>query len=446
MEQTDYIVNFIKDTSYEKLPKSAIDTAKMAIIDSLGCALAGSKEPMRIPLIKYVEEEGGKPQATILGVGLKSSCTNVALVNGTFNHCLDFDDTTMPALAHPTTTILPSILAICESSNLSGKDAILAYVVGNEVFNKVAGVINPSHWYSGYHSTGTVGCYGSVAAAGKLLNLDARQMKYALGIAASSAAGLKVNLGSMTKPYHAGNAAAIGTRAAILAKHGFTSNQNAFEGRMGFCDVMSKEKRFNFIYELGKVWEIIERPPLIKPHPSCGGTHAAMHALLTLRRKYNIMPDEVEKIEMGTNPGSLEQLIYPDPKDAYEARFSATFTLATAMIHGRWGITVHTDEILYRSDVQDMMKRVHLYVDEQITKEVPLEFVDKTSLVRIFMKDGRVFEQKCDYPVLSLDEVIQKFKECAALVLPDEKINNAIRQLENLEELDNINTLIENLV
>lgn len=435
-DYTQKMVDFILGCDYDTLPEGAADKAKQAIIDSVGVIFAGVAEPMRVPNTAYIDALPSEPQATAIGIGRKTSMTNAAFVNGTFNHCIDFDDCCFPSIAHSTTTYLGTMLAIGEYLHLTGKDLINAYVIGHEIYNKLGCVINPNCWYAGYHATGLLGTVAAAVVGGRLMGLDAQQLKWALGIAASSAAGLKVNLGSMTKPYHAGHACEIGVKAAILAKNGFTARDNAFEGRMGFADVYGgKTPHLEFIDGLGTEWETVVRPPFMKPHPSCGGTHAAMNAIRILKQKHGITADMVERIEMGTNPGSFEQLIYPDPQDVYEGRFSATFTMAIAMVKDRWGISVHTEEVLREPAIQDMIKRVHLYIDDDVSSRVPLGFVDLLSKIRLILKDGRVVEMDGKYPIMTWDEVCEKYTDCASLILPKDKIKASLAMMRDLENL-----------
>lgn len=449
VDKTDYtqeIVNFVLNTNYEDLPKGAVDIAKQAIVDSIGVIFAAVSEPMAKPLTAYLDTCPAEPQATAMGLNRKTSMVNAAFVNGCLNHCIDFDDCCFPAVSHSTTTYLGTQLAIGEHMHLSGKDMITAYVIGHEVFNKLACVLNPECWYSGYHATGVMGTVAAACVGGKLMGLNEQEMKYAIGIACSSASGLKVNLGSMAKPYHAGHACEIGVKAAILAKNGFTSRDNALEGRMGYGELFAKgNPHFHFLDTLGKEWEIILRPPFMKPHPSCGGTHAAMNAIRILKKQYGITAEMVEKIEMGTNPGSFEQLIYPDPQDTYEARFSATFTCAVAMVKDKWGISVHTDEVLKSPEIQDMIKKVDLYIDKEISDKVPLEYVDLMSRIRIKLKDGRVFEKDGKYPILSWEDICEKYEDCCKLSIPEEKYKPALKMMLDLENLDDVADLMKTM-
>ena len=379
MEATKKLCNFVLKTKYEDLPEKSINIAKGCILDCIGVSLAACVHPIAEILESYLKELGGTPRSTVIGSGTKTSPVNAALVNGTLGHALDYDDFALPAIAHPTVTIFPTVLALGESIGVTGKDVLLAFVLGYETFCKIGAVINPSHWYKGFHATGTFGAYGAVAAASKLLNLDEVQTTNAFGIVGSLASGLKQNIGTMTKPLHAGHAAEGGVKAALLAKRGFTAAKDVFEGRMGFAKLMADSQDFSVVDKFGNPWEIVDPAPFIKPHPSCGGTHAAMNAMFSLINEYDIKPDEVEHLDAGMNPGGLEELIYSEPKSAFQARFSIQFCLAILLLERKGRLAQFTDEKVRDPKIVELMKRITLSVDPELTESLALEWGGKTT-------------------------------------------------------------------
>lgn len=435
---TQMICDFILNTEYEDLPPEAIEIAKGRILDSIGCAFAGTTEETGRIVKKFLLENGGNEQATVINTSVKSSLTSAAFANGILMHAMDFDDNSMPAMAHTTTCVLPAVLSVGESIHASGKDMILAYVIGHEVFNKVASCLTTECWYKGFHGTGIFGAYGSVAAAGKLLKLNEDQMIHALGIAASSFTGLKQNMGSMTKPYHAGRAAESGVRACLLAQWGYTSKPNAFEGPQGYVHVFSSEPRWNHIDDLGKVWEIVERPPFIKPHPSCGGTHAAMNALLQLIHEYDIKAEEVEYVDVGANAGVPGQLLCHDAKDTLEAKFCIEFCLSLLLKYRKWGLSLHTQEMVDNPEIKALYPKIKVHIDEELSRRLPPEFADLTAIVTVKMNDGTVYVREADCPDFTYDEIVEKFWDTTALAVSREhatKVEEIIHRLESVEDI-----------
>src|SRR5215475_13071792 len=240
---TKYVSDFIVNTKYQDIPEGVLALGRKSILDGFGLALAGSVSPMG-PLIRQYVEKFAAPgsKASVIGTGMKVPTRFAALANGTFIHADDYDDTQLSVapdrvyglLTHPTVPVLPAVFAMAELNRYTGEELTLAYHIGVEVECKVAEAISPRHYNTGFHSTGTLGSFGSAAACAKLLKLDAKRTATALGIAAAQAGGLRSNFGSMTKPFTAGHAAENGVVAADLASIGWTASEEILEAKEGF--------------------------------------------------------------------------------------------------------------------------------------------------------------------------------------------------------------------
>ena len=285
VDPTELIADFIVNTTYEALPEKAIQIAKMSLIDSIGACLAGSTTDAGQIITDYLREEKGHPEATVIAKGFKTSAVDAALANGTMMHALDYDDTSENFFGHPTTVILPAVMAVGEWMKISGKEALLAYILGYEIGNKIGYGMGSTPFDTGWHATGIFGALAAVAASAKVLKLNAHQTRMAIGIAASLASGLRQNVGTMTKPLHAGNAARSGVFAAILARKGFTADQAILEAPIGYAHVFggaaatSLERMTN---NLGSPFEIVSGPPIIKLYPSCRATAGPLDAILNI--------------------------------------------------------------------------------------------------------------------------------------------------------------------
>ncbi len=227
MGVTERFARFVVDTSYEDIPPEAIRIAKEISLDCLGTTLAGYVDPVGKAITKIVRDLGGTPECTVIGAGFKTSSAQAALANGTMAHALDFDDMGL-SMGHPSVPVLPVILALGEKMHLTGRDILTAHLIGFEVEGKL-GYGSQELYSRGWHSTGVLGVMGAAAAAAKMLKLNMEQTRMAFGIAASHAAAVKPNMGSMTKPLHAGNAARGGIMAALLAKEGYTAEPSIIE-------------------------------------------------------------------------------------------------------------------------------------------------------------------------------------------------------------------------
>lgn len=445
---TKKLAKFILESNYEDLPVEAIRTAKGCILDFIGVSLFGSIQPVARVLEKYVKEIGGIPSSSLIGLRIKTSPVNAAMVNGTLGHAIDYDDNALIAQAHPTVTILPAVFALSETLGTTGKDVLLAYILGYETFSKLGMSLNPNHWYRGFHSTGTFGTYAAVTAASKLLNLDFQQITNAFGIAGSEASGLKQNFGTMTKPFHAGHAAEGGVRAALLAKKGFTAANDVLEGQHGFAKVTAGIEDLTIFNKLGNPWGIVDSggvntAPYVKPFPSCGATHAAMEAMIELIKEHDIRHEDVEHVNAGMNPGGIESLPYSVPRDLLQAKFSMQFCLAILLLEGKAGLDQFTDLKVRDKRIVDLMKRITLSVDPDLEKNLPLELCDLRAVVRIRMKDGKTYKRTADIKRLSWEEIVIKYTECSSVVLAEKKQKKIVELIAGLEKLDNLFSLME---
>jgi 2-methylcitrate dehydratase PrpD len=282
---TKYVSEFIVNTKYGDIPPDVLELGKKSILDGFGLALAGSASVMAPLVRQYLQGLGVTGKATVIGSGMKAPARFAAFANGVSIHADDFDDTQLAVakdrvyglLTHPSVATLTPALAICELTQRSGKDFMLAYHLGVEVESKIAEAIDPRHYNDGFHSTGTCGSFGSAAACARLRGLDVQKTAYALGVAAAEGGGLRDNFGSMTKPFHAGHAAENGTVAVDLAALGWTAAPDILEGALGFFQAAGGGFDPGSIgNKLGNPWTFASPGVSIKPFPSGSLTHPAM--------------------------------------------------------------------------------------------------------------------------------------------------------------------------
>jgi 2-methylcitrate dehydratase PrpD len=456
---TKYVSEFIVNAKYEDIPSPVLELGKKSILDGFGLALAGSVSEMGPLIRKYVEAQGlSGGQASIIGTGLKAPRRFAALANGVSIHADDYDDTQLSVaadrvyglLTHPTVPVLPAVFAMAESGGHTGKQMVLAYHLGVEVECKIAEAISPRHYNDGFHSTGTMGGFGGVAACAKLLGLDATRTAHALGIAAAQGGGLRDNFGSMTKPYHAGHAAENGVVSAELAALGWTASQQILEAQSGWFhaagggyDLASIQNR------LGNPWTFAHPGVSIKPFPSGSLTHPAMGEMLRLVREHDIRPSNVEKIDVGGNSGMMNALIHHRPTDALQGKFSMEFCMAILLLDRKAGLTEFRDSVVRRPDVQQTIPRVNFYVDPEAERA---GLNKMTSLLRIHLKDGAVISGRADlakgHPAnpMSYEEEADKFRGCAVFAKwPSVKTESIIRQVHSLEDAPDMGALTAGL-
>src|SRR6266550_2827240 len=448
MENTQRVVDFVVKTRFEDVPAKGLEQAHIGILDCVGVALAGARQPAGAIGAEWARKAGGAPQATVWGQGFKTAAHDAALVNGTAAHALDYDDVTWGMIGHPSVSLVPSVFALGEQINASGRDVLLAYAVGFEIMAKLGRTTQPAHSLEGgWHSTGTIGAFGATAACCKLLRLDAGQIGRALGIVYSMTSGNVKNFGTMCKPLHAGLAARNAVEAALWSELGFTSVPYPFDGYRRFHDVYSRGLPENMapLTELGREWELVLRGVTIKPYPCGVALHPAIDAVLDLKARNAIDPDRIERIEVGMTRYTYDKLSYLQPKTGLEAKFSMPFTVAWTLVHPHVTLDTFTDAAVTQPQIQALVRRTQLYVHEEIERKWKMGSRPVHVLLR--MRDGTTLEKQVDISKgnpevpLTRDELQRKFEDCARLALPSEGTRSAIERLSDLDRLKSIREL-----
>jgi 2-methylcitrate dehydratase PrpD len=454
---TEEISDFVVSSDYGCFPPQAIDLAKRCMIDGLGVMLAGMREPSVQIVKEYVHTIAGAPESTILGKGKERAPAHLAaLVNGIAGHAMDWDDTALSTtpdrgvLLHPTVPPLAAGLAIGELFNASGRDLITAFLLGFEVECKLAEAISSDHRVRGFHTTGTCGIFGSVVTAAKLLKLSKDRVRIALGIAASMSAGIDVQLGTMTKPLHAGRAAENGVVAARLASLGFEANMEALEGYKGFFQA------YGPIFDLGRIsgrlgspFSILDPGSSVKPYP-CGVVgQVVMDSMRDLLIQHPFGPEDVEHIRVTTSSTILPPrgpLKYRKAENALQGKFCVPFQMAAIVIRHKAGIMEFTNNFVKSPEVQDMMDRVETAVDPSFDALGRNRYM---SVIEVQLRNGTVVKGKSPEVVrgspgnpLSRDELLEKFNDCVQETLSGDQERGLVATVDSLEGLADIGDLV----
>jgi len=443
---TEKISQFIVNASLDKMPFGAMKTAKQAMMDCLGCTLLGAVQPIGRIISEFVIDADARPVASIVGHGKKTAPHLAALANGIMAHAEDYDDVSLGIYGHPSPPLLPAILALGEQYRVSGRRVIEAYITGFEVGSCLGRAMNPAHYKRGWHGTATLGTMEAVAASAKLLELDASQTRMALGIAASEACGIRQNFGTMTKPFHPGNAAKSGVVAAQLAQRGFTADLNIIEAPLGFGHLFQGDEPPDWgkVAHLGKTFEITTEGIAFKPYPSCAETHADIEAMLDLMREHNFSHEDVEGIECVFSDTMDSVMLHLEPKTGMEGKFSAEYCTARALLDKNVGLHDFTDERVNQYEVKKVMQKIRRRIDPGMAM--------LASTLNIKLKGGCQFSQHVEVPKgwpknpLSEEELVAKYRDCARLVLSSSDIDRSVELLKNLEDLADITELMNILV
>jgi 2-methylcitrate dehydratase PrpD len=429
-------------------PAAARARAAMAVCDTVGVLLAGVPESAAALVRKTITSES-HGACSVLGTSLRASADEAAMANAVAAHAHDYDDMCFVSLAHPSCVLVPAILAAGETVGAPGRDVLDAYVAGFELEGRLGLVMNPRHYHErGWHCTSSIGTLGAAAAVSRLLGLDAVGVTHALGIAASSACGLKENLGSMVKPLHAGMAARNGVMAARLAKAGFIASAQTIEGPQGYLAAMDSQKPpealVDAVGDLGSRWEILDTGVTVKLYPSCAATHPPLDAVLALKLRHGLTADNIAAIDIEVDSMTPRLLLYDRPSTALEAKFSMPFCMAAAIVFGHPAI--ETFEEFGDPRIQRLLPAVTMRVNTVFDASAPLSQANVT----VKLKDGREVTESADgargYPGrLSEEELGTKFLACARRLLTEAEAHRAlaaVRSIESIADVTKLTTLL----
>ena len=383
----------------------------------LGCAVGGASHETVDCALAAVTPFSGPAQATVLGRGERLDALHAALVNGIASHVLDYDDTHLKTIIHPAGPVASALLAVAELRPVSGAALLEALLVGVEVECRIGNCVYPDHYDRGWHITGTAGVFGAAAAVGKLIGLDARRLTWALGLAATQAAGLREMFGTMTKSFHPGRAAQNGAMAAFLAEAGFDSSERGIEAPRGFANVLSSKQDYTEILEgLGLRWEAALNS--YKPY-ACGIViHPTIEGCIGLRGELGADVVNIASVHLRTHPLVLELTGKTEPKTGLEGKFSVYHAAAAALIRADGSPTAFTDEAVNDPALVQLRRKVRAETD-------PGCHEDAVSIT-LTLNDGRHFERHIEHAIGSKDrplsdaELEAKFHRQAALVIGDE--------------------------
>ena len=392
-----------------------------ALLDTVGVALAGHDSAAVQILDRWSRGERASGSATIWTSGERTTPAQAALVNGTAGHALDWDDVAPNMVLHPSTVLLPALVAVAEQTGASGRQLLEAHEVGAAVFRAVTEVLpGPLHYERGWHSTATVGRIATTAALCKLRGLSETQSRHALGLAGSLAAGSLANFGSMTKPLHAGVSAHDAVMATALAGEGFTANAYELESRDGFFSVYGDAGQGDLAVFGARLEHWRTRWTTewaIKRFPSCYATHRAAEASLELFDR--LSGQRPERVTVTVASGLMRPLLDREPRDGGEAKFSMPYVVSTALTTGRLRISDFSKEAFAGSRDGNLMGRIAVR-EAAVPPAGPLEYDGGYAVVQVELPSGeelvaRVERTKGDGGrPLSDAELLEKFEDCCA--------------------------------
>ncbi len=456
MGATRQLTDFVARTSYADLPPATVAATKLAVLNIIGCMLAGYQTRIgQLHTEMAKDMGGGREQATIIGDGTKVSAPLAAYANGNFGFALDYEDTVL-YIAHPGYITTSSGLAIGEVLGSSGKDLILSIALGFEIVSRLGASMQPTPergalvWGEQYHP------FASATTAGKLYGLDAEALDVAFGIAGTYAtvpsAYKYFGIVAETRPMREvklgwGWMSMAGTVAAQSAQRGFKGGHGVLDGEQGFY-VMAGSDQCDWermTRDLGKTWAIDNTE--YKIHPSIAWNHPLHDATKGLVAEHKITPDQVEKIRIsGMNMPLIGDV---NPQGAVDAQFSLPYTVVTTIMREPLLPAMYSDEKLADPVLRSLLSKVEMHHD----KDADGDFFTEQKMrfgVEIALKGGKTAKRDVewprDQPPMGKPEIEKKFRELAGTLLDDKRAEEVLQAIDALETIGNVRDFAKMLV
>ena len=433
------------------LPPDVVAATKHRVLDVVGLVLAGAETPFgRSTRAASVALPASGP-SRLLGTGERLPTGAAAYANAACAQGLEFDDTHNESIVHMSSPAVAATLALADATPVSGRDAILAIAVGNEISCRV-GIAAPGQFHRrGFHPTGLFAPFGVTYAAGRLLGLDARTQAMAAGICGSSAAGLLECWvdGTDSKFLHSGWAAQNGIAAAVLARAGVTGPPAILEGRYGFFASHlppDAPRHLDRITDgLGERW--VSRAASLKPYPAAHVLHPYVDAVLRVRARDAITASDVVRIDCPVAEFNVSIVCEPlaeklAPATESHARISLQYTIAEALHRGSLGRRAY--QTLGDEEILSLARRVHYHVDPAYPP--PGRFKGE---VRITLRDGREIVETQEYNrgsvenPMTFEELRAKFDDNASGILSPDERDRLVEATTQLDALDDVRTLVD---
>jgi 2-methylcitrate dehydratase PrpD len=440
------IADRIHALQFADISPEALDWTASAFVDTVGCTLAGIQDEGPQTLMRVPGVAAADGPSLIHGTSRRTSILDAALVNGTAGHALDYDDVAGSLGGHPSVMLIPAIIPLAEMLGSNGRDMVLAYVVGYETACRIARGVHHHHYEKGWHPTATLGIFGTVAAASRLLNLTPDQTAVALGMASSFAAGVKANFGTMTKPLHVGHGVRDGVFAALMARQGFTANPGAFEHKQGFLDVFNGPGTYRIASMLDEWYRPFEcagaGDPGLKPYPCCGSTHPSIGRMIDLAQRLDLTAESVKSVLVMPHARRLPHTNNPDPRTPLAAKFSMQYCVARALTDRAIRLNHFEGDAPFDPGVRAVMTKItarpHTDMPEDWGTEVVVETIDGV----------RHASRLDDYPSrgpagvpMTHAELWTKFQDCGRRSLPSERLSELFDSLMSIAHAEDTRRL-----
>ncbi len=442
MTYTAEVVRYVRDSRLDRTPPDVRHEAKRALVNIVGCALGGADHPAMDMTIAALGPFSGPATASVLGRKERFDPLLASLLNGISSHVHDYDDTLPRNYIHASSPVASALFAYASANEVTGADFLNAFILGFEVVSRIGNATYPAHYDAGWHSTGSIGVFGAAVAVAKLLDLDNERMTYAIGLAATQAAGIREMFGSMGKAFHPGRSAQSGYMAALLAKQGFTSGRLPLEGPRGFAAVTAAAYDLKKLTSgLGETFEL--RFNAYKPFPCGIVVHPTIDACMQLRAKHDLRPEEIAAVELRVAPLVLDLCNKQAISTGLEGKFSIYHATAIGLGRGKGGLAEFTDAAVNEPALKGLREATTAVADPNISEDG----VDVT----VRLKDGRTLSMKLEQSLgnlarpLSDAQLEAKFRDQARVLSPVQ-MDEAIAACWGIEAAADVAPLISHCV
>jgi len=455
MSVEEELVGKVISINYDDLPSEVVLSCKKMVIDLIGAAIAGSNAPLVKKLLRVVKQWNGKPQSTVFLQNSAIPAHDAVLINSVMGRVVDFDALQISAASHPYPTMIPVALATAElGGKVTGKDFISAVVLGSEVMCQLRVVPDYCSGLGGWEGV-ICSVFGGAVTAGKIMNLSARHMTNALGLAYSQAAGniqgIRDTGGGEALSIQQGLSARSAILSAILGKNGLQTSRRFLDAKAGFYEVYYRGIPYDLtrLHAFGQKY--LTTDLAIKPYPCCGYTLCPIDNVLDIVRKNNLSSQEIDKIVIRVGQAAYDNTCQPRelkhrPKTVSDARFSIPYTVGSAIFHGGVFLEDFSLEAIKDAERLKEVDKVETILDPGIEEEAGrLNLRLSLNIVEVKTKSGKTFRQKMLYTrgfpqkPMTFEDCVEKARRCARAVgFSEDRLNRLVEAVSKLEQLEDV--------
>ena len=446
------LIEFLQAMSLESLPAAVVDSAKWCLLDSLGCAVFGARQPWARIMADEMFAEAPRGDSTVIGQRRTLAAPAAALCNGTATHGFELDDLLDEPIVHPGAIVIPAALAVAENIDAPGARLLLGIAAGYEAMNRLGMAVGLEPAHRGFHKTALVGPIGAAVAAGVVMDLNAARLTAAVGLACATASGIKSFAagtgGGMMKRMHAGRAAESGVRMAQLAARDFTAPPSALDGRFGFLEVFGggRADASALAADLGSRWAADN--VFVKVYPCCSWIQAAVQQLVALRGAQPLDPDQVSRVRIGVSAYAARNNGEVEPPDTMGAQYSFPYCAALALAGDPTDPAMYGDDAIAEPRRRSLAHRVELALDAEMEAAYPKHY---GSRIELHLANGERRESFVRDPhgmpgdPCTPAERIAKFTRLTAGLMSEAAVASTIAAVQTCERLPSIRDFTQRL-